>query len=546
MSTIQESKESAQKLQANPYLLTYRFSTEPEPLQNSTIQTPTNGRINLSVSAGASVFCNKILIGVPIGTAATDFSEQTPSDSVNTAKWSVSSIETKTGKELGLTDPEKAEVSYATFTFETRTPADNQIDYNLVFGLSAAVNQAIGEFDYIIWETSGTANDPASFTLKKGETDDFQLEKVLPKFYLKNLVATTTAAPTVPSTEFANAAGIRLSWESNGTFFQLFEKNKPAPIYAGSRTSFTITAGAATDTTFILVASVTGNPDGDSGAGYEPIYLYDSITITISNPDLTPKSSAVSGNETIGGTLGVAGDTILGNATVKGALGVTGNSTLSNTSLSGNLAVNGSANLVNATVSGSSNLNAATIAGNLIANGHVQMLNAPIAINPGSYIANTDGVVVGLANNPSDYNQVSVAWLYGYTSGQIARATGGNTCFMFRSNHWWWGSNPSSFSMPVKKGASWTVSVQYFNLNEVNPPVSFFWSPIGSNASNSFEKTEDDQEALSQLQEAGGFQYENSPTSETVDNLAEVLSEIVGKKITESQKAKLGEVIRNI
>ena len=462
MSNIQESKEteSVQKPQANPCLLTYRFSTEPEPLQTSTSQTSSSGRINLSVSASTAVYCNKIEIAVPIGSTATDYSEQTPSDSVNTAKWSLSSMSIKTGKELGIDDSSKYGVNYATFTFETRAPADNEINYNLVFGLSADVNQAIGEFDYIIQETSGTTSDPATFTPKKCS---FNLAKALPQFYLKNLVATTTAAPTVPSTEFANAAGIRLSWESNGTFFQLFEKNKPAPIYAGSSTSFTVAAGAATDTTFILVASVTGNPDGDSGAGYEPIYLYESITITISNPDLTPKSNAVAENETIGGTLGVTGDTTLSNAALSGTLGVASATTLANATVNGTLNVAGAANAVaistNAlSVNGNAGASGTISAGALSTGGGVSSAYVNTSgINSSGRITSTVGAnYAGNYNANGEYVAIYATNVHSapqYTTGIYAKVATSNDSGLVSNGRVGTSSATSIFThIPTRKG----------------------------------------------------------------------------------------------
>lgn len=63
-------------------------------------------------------------------------------------------------------------------------------------------------------------------------------------------------------------------------------------------------------------------------------------------------SLSVTGNATIGGTLGVTGLTTLGNETVGGTLGVTGLSTLSNASITGTLGVTGLSTLANTTITG--------------------------------------------------------------------------------------------------------------------------------------------------------------------------------------------------
>jgi hypothetical protein len=51
-------------------LLTYLPSTYPTPLQVSTPQTPVTGILNTAAlnESGGDVYCNQILIGVPVGT----------------------------------------------------------------------------------------------------------------------------------------------------------------------------------------------------------------------------------------------------------------------------------------------------------------------------------------------------------------------------------------------------------------------------------------------------------------------------------------------
>ncbi|HEX6938869.1 MAG TPA: hypothetical protein VF158_05615 [Longimicrobiales bacterium] len=534
-------------------LLTYRFSTDPDPLQVSTVQTATNGRINLAVFAGnEAVYCDQIQIAVPVGPEATDFSTDTPVDSVNTEKWSLASTALVAGTELGIDDASP----YATFTFKTRDASDNRIDYNLVFGLSATVNQVPGSFSYIVQERSGTQADPSTYTLKRAT---FALSKELPTFYLKNFVAAAPSAPTVPATEFANGADIRLSWESNGTYFRIYSKGDPKPIYSGTDTSFTLTGGVATDTTFVLVASVTGDPTRDGGAGYEPIYLYEALTITVSNPDLTPKSTAVAGNASVGGTLDVTGATTLHATTVDGALGVSGTATLGAAQVNGAMGVTGKSTLqataVQGTldVTGATSLTAATITGLLTAAGAVGMMGAPRAVSPGSYSAKTDGIVIGYVGfPPNDAGSKSLAWIWGSTAGMSIGATGGNTVYYMKSHDsklsWSKCSNPASFTMPVKRGATWSVSVQQGDGNEQNPPTAFYWIPIGSDAADTFERIgepELPEAAVGAAVAEAGSEVDDTH-QENIDALMEVLQEAFGPALDADRRARLREAVKRL
>jgi hypothetical protein len=97
----------------------------------------------------------------------------------------------------------------------------------------------------------------------------------------------------------------------------------------------------------------SGNPsDGEEVSGSGPEVLYEVLTITIRNPDLTPRSAAISGNASVGGMLEVTGNTSLAIANVSGTLGVSGNATLGNASVAGTLGVTGETNLANTIVGG--------------------------------------------------------------------------------------------------------------------------------------------------------------------------------------------------
>ncbi|MEM7156263.1 MAG: hypothetical protein AAF799_25645 [Myxococcota bacterium] len=270
-----------------PPILEYQFSTFPSQLQVSTPDTEAQGRIDVSVSSGATPkYCSIIRIAIPLGTDPTEFGPGPLTASVSSAKWTLSDHDIVPASTFGL----NTQTQYARFTFNARDATAYKIDYNLVFSVQGAVNQSIGSFGYLVQETSGTSS--TNLTPKQGT---FPLTKVTPFFYLENLVTTTTTAPLVPASQFANSTAIRLAWESNGTWFQVFEKGNTTPLYSGPNKTFTVPAGAATDTTYYVQAAVTQDPAGDT-ASFEPIYLYESATVTITNPDLTPNSSIVTGN----------------------------------------------------------------------------------------------------------------------------------------------------------------------------------------------------------------------------------------------------------
>jgi hypothetical protein len=363
--------------------------------------------------------------------------------------------------------------------------------------------------------------------------------------------------------EFGNGADILFEWESNGTFFQVYEKNNPVPIYAGTQTTFTLTGGVATDTTFILVAMMTFNPaTGKPQSGFAPIYLYETLTITITNPDLTPKSSNISGNASVGGTLGVSGNTSLANANVSGTLGVSGQSNLGNAQVGGALGVSGTSNLANAIVggtlsaSGNSTLSgtaingalgvsgAATLNGGLYAtNSPIGMLTGAQSVSPATYSANTDGFVVGVVAGASNVNQLCYTFIYGGNSdGVSVRSLGGNVAAFDTDWTKWSGNNQNSFMFPVRKGTSWWVSVWNPSTNQTNAPTTFYWIPMGRNSSSStLERIGDAPEIKSPL-----VHRVPQNADKKLRQLVAIIETIVGKPIERELRKQLLSVLTSL
>ncbi|HEX6292725.1 MAG TPA: hypothetical protein VFZ66_26310, partial [Herpetosiphonaceae bacterium] len=321
-----------------PCLLTYQFSTQPAPIQASTANVGSNARINVWVSSGGtSIYCNKITIAVPIGPTNTDLSENTPSVTPNTTRWVISSMEIKSGAELGL----DAEASYAIFYIDCVSSEYYLINYDLVFSmLVQPVNSAApGDFQYIVVENSGTTSDPSQFQQRRNA---YTLHKDTPQLYLNNFVSTSasSAKNTAPRSVFANGEAIRLIWESNGSSFSLYAAGQSAPIYSGKDTAFVLGSGLTNTTTFTLLATMSSGQEFESGS----TTLSATLDITISNPDVAPRSATADTLSVVGPST-LKGDATLGNATVGGTLTTSGAANLNGSTTLANLTVNGASTL---------------------------------------------------------------------------------------------------------------------------------------------------------------------------------------------------------
>jgi hypothetical protein len=433
-------------------LLDYAFSTDPAPIQISTAQVTSQSRVNIGISAGIPVYCNQISVAVPVGPDADRLYAQPPAGSTNTKKWALTTTQQKGGELWPGLDADK---DYTTFTYDCHEETDRLIDYNLVFGVFGAVNSEIGDLEIRIQEKSGTTPDPSTFTAKAGS---FTLRKDRPEFYLTNLVATTPDSPTAPCTDFANGAPIRLAWESNGTYFQLFVKGQTAPIYAGTATTFTLSGGISRGTTFVLAASMTGSPGQDiPQGGYQPIYLYDSLAVSVSNPVLTPTSVDVSGS------LGVAGASTLNGATVNGTL----------------------------TGTGSASLNNLVASGGFRAYGRVSLLSAPTLVNQGptlpqtAVFAITDGFAVAkVVQEPGGITNRVSSFAWGSINVQGTRewfhVTGGLAMHPDSPNkQFGMAMNPNTITVPIPASSTWFYKASNLADNSTQTVIQIWWFPIG-------------------------------------------------------------------
>ncbi len=466
-------------------LLTYAFAADPEPIGVSTTQVSAQARVNISATASSPVYCTEIVIAVPVGDDAPSLYTLQPTGSVNTSRWALTTMAVVRGSDLwtGLV----ANQAYATFTFDAVSATDYLIDYNLVMGVLGQVCSVTGTAMVAIQETSGTSSDPSTFTAKQGT---FPVGKSLPQFYVRNFAATAPASPTVMTTDFANGAPIRLVWESNGTYFQVFAGGSDTPVYAGTAATCTLSSGIARDTTFVLAASMTGSPGQDSPqGGYEPIYLYDALTLSVSDPILTPTSLTVSGPVSVAGTTTLANvsaaavtatSSSVGDATVTGGLSVEGAASLGSASVTGPLAVTGQL-----TASGAQ-LNGLTASGLNGRAGPVALLGGGIMLASGNTVAftgvqaSTDGFAVAQVLTPEHNSKLSFAYASLNTAGTWFTVTGG-TVGSFGSA---WSDamnfNPNALTIPIAAGTTWYYQAQNVSNNQENAPSQIWWFPMGS------------------------------------------------------------------
>ena len=218
-------------------------------------------------------------------------------------------------------------------------------------------------------------------------------------------------APTEPVTEFVAGGRIRLSWESNGTWFEVYEKANPKPVYAGAQTFCDLT-GVLTDTTFFVVGEMAGGqpapggspegeptpsgpPEGDAPEGFAPVYLYADITVTVSNPALTPGSVACAGpvsaaslsasGAITGATLAASGGVTAGS--LAASAGVTAASVAASGQLSGgSVAAAGQVSGASLAVTGPSTLN-----GRVAAPGGLTVGNWTISQDSGGNLVISNG-----------------------------------------------------------------------------------------------------------------------------------------------------------
>jgi hypothetical protein len=454
-----------------PCLLSYAFSTLPSPLQKSAPAAGSPGIINVWVSApaGHAVYCNKIVLAVPLGPAETDLCDHLPSVTPNTTWWAISSEDIVRGDALGLS----ADTSYAAFTAVCSSDAHWEINYDLAFSLAtAAVNQKEGRFEYIVGEYSGTTRSPLP-----AHRDIYHLTKGPVAMYLQNVV-TTLAPPdstTLPVTTFTAGQKIRVEWESNAARFSVFAGASAQPLWSGPDTSTVLASGLTASSTITVVA----DPGGRS--------LLSTVSVVVSNPILHPASVTAR-------TLAVSAATHLAATTATtftaASLTVERASTLPAHSTTSSLTVNGTGRVKGLTSGSATVKKALTASQSSLGAASATSLQVRAnsswfgfrSIKPGAYSSSSDGLVLGTVEAPNSAGNKCSAVAYGTAPGSgTVYAQGGNGINWGDKYSYWLGQPRNSFVLPVKRGGGFSVGVwQIPDGGEA--PTSFTWVPFAASA----------------------------------------------------------------
>lgn len=269
---------------SGPNLLHYSTTTTPATLEAGTPEKPAPARIDLTVSSpsGQQIYCQKIDIAVPAGTPEGAYFTEKPKGEVIGGNWSPLSFQMKTGQELGLATG----TSYYQLIFEPPIPEFELVNEPLQFRVSGTLAASGGSgLNCFITEYS----DTTSGSSKRRDPLALSLPTVEPVFYLHNFLSTAPDKPTVPRTRFNAGDTVRFSWESNGSYFQLYDGDGTT-LYEGPGTFCTVPQGKiVNDTTFTLKAVATsGTQQSDDST---PAYRYATLTVTITNPTLSGLTS---------------------------------------------------------------------------------------------------------------------------------------------------------------------------------------------------------------------------------------------------------------
>lgn len=255
----------------NEQLIEFICAVDPEPLQ-----TGRTGRFMVSVQpAEGKAYCRNIVLSVPCGDekkALFSDKKEKPRISMSSPYW------------MMLGDGEestKDSINYYTYTLECKDASHYLLDYNLVFQIEGQVNKAPGQTGIeIIANCSADGKEYHDTDLVP-----ISLEKACAKFYLKNFAASAADAPLIPCTEFEQGSDIRLSWESNGSYFRVYAGKEI--VYSGKDTYCMIKGGVKRNTTYFLCASLVEISNECPDNGFTPLYLYENLSVTVTNQDLT-------------------------------------------------------------------------------------------------------------------------------------------------------------------------------------------------------------------------------------------------------------------
>ncbi|WP_068776860.1 hypothetical protein [Paenibacillus sp. FJAT-26967] len=461
-----------------PVLLTYTIMTDPAPLSASTPTYNSYGTITVTVSpAAASVYCKEIDIYIPSGIVSRTDQFVASADSSN---WQTHVGKEVPGNQVGL----NPRLSYVQVKFMCKSPEFYLVasPVNLTVGIQQMTQQPgwIGSLGL----TEMSTNDSSQPYILRSMTFGVSVGAAL--LFARNFTASAADGGASPAGVFTNGQPIQLSWESNGTEFQIFEAAGSGPLYTGTDNSFKLSSGLAKTTTFILAASQT-----DLRA--ETQYIYDSVTVVISNEDSTPHSVTAAGTvsgalvESTGEMLAQGKFTASGGASLEGQIDVNGPLNVEGgIQCNGEMSINGTLSATNTAA-----FQSVIVSGLLGLRGGSNIFGVPMPLlsdNGVTYIAHTDGYAIATINPPggdisstiSTCTVTLLTFLNGQTLYELSATGGLATAYnsSWTTVNWY---SPNSVTMPVPQGYRWQILVNQYSGNDKNPTVSLFWIPLGNN-----------------------------------------------------------------
>lgn len=506
----------------NTCLLSYAISTYPDPLQVSPLTgNPSIASLTIVVSNSTSdlIYCNSITFSLTLGNLAQNLTETAvgiqaaaqPSD-----QWQL----TNNGD--------------GTFTATPKQPQYNAISKTgLVFQIyNIQVNQTVGTVAFDVDELSST--DGTNFSDKYNE---YQVAKFPYGFYVSNFTANT------PMVQDLGTAVLTWIGSDLATYTILYDDQSVDVTEVRTWT----TPPLSHVTNFILKA--TAQSEG------ETVYTYLNTTVTVANPDLSATSLTVSGNSTLGGPTTIGSSGAAANLTVNGTM------TASNATVNGGLTVQGQTQLgaVNTgtlaagsmtgsslNVTGATNLAALALSGFLSTSSQIGVMGNAQSIGAGNYRPGTDGFVVGWIGNGGDPGNRSCGWIYGSSGGLSVSATGGNLVYWVDpgtfSTDYAWASHPGSFMLPVKAGNYFSVSSQMLNTNKQNPPVYFYWIPLGNGGATGLERVGDAEEPAQR--QSAGLIRQHAPGHDPASRFVNLLDEALPAHLSGEKRSALIEALQ--
>lgn len=266
-----------------------KYKVEIQPVTHS------SGQITLTITLPEDptkipVFCKSITIEVPIGPGALDMFTKAPVIRSNSSGWApssyISAVPAVPAVAVGGTVPANLAPTALQRFVVLNQNADKAVEpFSITITGNVNTVEARDEKgvkrkpQLKIEEISGLTKEAlvAAGALQKATIDLTKAHSRL--LYIDSFYASAqlqgdglALGESIPITKFRSGEAFKLSWESNGTNFQLYQDHKLADLAPGETTSHTFATGIFVDTTFVLKATKNGTS------------LYASLTVAVSNP----------------------------------------------------------------------------------------------------------------------------------------------------------------------------------------------------------------------------------------------------------------------